>query len=167
MLLVSDIKFPCWRLRQHERIYKDLNAIYVESEMAGKRILDDLSLEGDFLARRLKLHRIDSTSIYPLKYMTNMLQDILLNKTKRIWIDSKGQIFNPSTIKKIKFRPISCEKIESIKQAQNFEYIINNKYVYKGILPDNPNYINIVNLKPGYIVYSITENICDRKRVKI
>lgn len=169
-LLLKEIKFPVYRIRENLGIREESKITFVTNCSNEEKIIDNKNLVGDTLGlRRL---RISKEYIYPLDKAIPNLQ-ILLKYANHTFIDTYGKVF---TYKKgSKFYKLTYEKIirvveyhdgegSALVYAQGINYPFTVSY-YPFVLYDA--YIGLIHYKGGYIYYEVSKEKKKDTRIKI
>lgn len=130
------MKFPIWAMRAYDEIHTEgtIKLIYTYKN---RYILDDTSIPGDYLDRRLEITRRILAGecehkLYPLKYKFDNPVQIYHHKDKsKTFIDSEGRIskYIPKT-----FIEVECKKCKCYETQQN---------IVVAVVADEPYHFNI------------------------
>lgn len=161
--MLGNLLYPVFPLRQYNKLYKEDNAIIIET-VYNTYILDDKNLKGNTLGERRL--RIAKDYRYPLSKPLFSLEEVMRSKAKK-FIDSSGFI---TSYTKSKFYKITCKEILSVDKIGGYTNILDIKGIgliayesFKDI--SDPKYCLIVKLGIGYLVYGFTdEKVKDFRR---
>lgn len=166
-----DIKFPLYKLRQHQNIETTpLGKVKVTS-IKGTKILDDKSLSGNFIERRIKMvSKYDKKEIYKLKEEVTLLRQLIKYKTGTVFIDREGKLLKYK--KSTKLYKVKCYKIEKAKRINDTTTVIylngfEQELIVYGLFKNNTKYASIMYTTWGPLLYDLTTERHDMYRRKI
>lgn len=81
---------PLFPMRKYENLEREGTKVYIYTHF-DKYILDDTSLSGNYIERRLSLQFSKDPKLYPIKKICNTLQE-LVNSGSKVFIDTEGRL---------------------------------------------------------------------------
>lgn len=108
-MLLTDIKFPIFPIREYKKLYEESNMIKIDTYVKSW-VLDNRNLSGTFTERRLHM---DTKTRYPLTLsIFNISQLIKYNSKTRKYIDWQGNLINYKKTKVVKLKYFPIYKIK-------------------------------------------------------
>ena len=158
---LSEIQFPCFKLRQHEKIWEADGVLRIKSTLNYEYVLDDKNVQGSTLSIRLLRLASDKTYDNLYSYSLAML-DIkdLITKAKNndLMIDNSGTLF--------KYRNTRYSKIEwyavknsTFVKGKGYLVDLDSKEITNIMISRPCNYVAIMFLNDSsYVIYDYSDD---------
>jgi len=156
---LAEVNFPLYKLREYINIDKDLLGRVKITSIRGTYILDDLSYNGIFEERRVKMLNDYSTKeIYTLKERVNFLRQLVKYKSGSTFIDNDGSIIKYK--KSSKLFTITSYKIVKFDNRHNWTIVYPEGFEQGFLIPYqlkyNDMYVSIMDTEWGPFLYNLT-----------
>lgn len=162
------LRFPIYMIPAASTIDIIGNVVYIVGFYSNK-ILDDYSIEGSFLERRLLLYaKYPNNKIYKLKNRLNLFRQLIKCPGNSIIITSDGLINRYK--KGNKFCNVKSHKITRVGKNKFGILLYVSKHTepfFVTALTINSNYISIIETKQGPLMYDITKEYHEPYKRKI
>lgn len=154
-MLLKNIKFPVFAVGHYAKLWSENNILYLESESGIIYKLDNKNLQGSTLGlRRL---RIDKKERYRFigTYFT-IAQ--LIKSGKKLIIDNSGKLIKYIKNKRtpLIYRPITKRKLIEGKGILIYAKNIPNPFLVSAYIYKDQNYVGLLNINDGYLLYELS-----------
>lgn len=158
---LTDIKYPIFPIRSHDRIYEEDNILYVDT-INKTWIVDNKNLNGITLAAR----RFKITDPYPLKPAIFTLAQLLRYKSSNnLYIDHLGKLFRhkKTNTYKLEYKKVLRYKVHEDQVAffvKDVSYPIFVDYKTLNLYQDNDEelYLGLLWYNGSWIFYELSLN---------
>ena len=155
-MLLTDIKFPVFRIGSHKKIWEDGGILYILMDSDNILKIDNKNVVGDTIGkRRLKIPKKQRYK-FAGTYLT-LAQ--LVKDNKKLFVDNEGKLIK---YKKQNVCKLTYHKILRAANHENVGYIL----TVRGILPkfkvsraiyDGQEFIGLLRINKGYLLYELSE----------
>lgn len=168
---LHEIKFPIFTIRKYNSIEKSHNLVRILTHH-DEYVLDSMLLkekEPDYAQRRIKLAAA-GYNMYPLKVKYDTIEQMSRAKSGAVFIDSDGDMFKYK--RGNKFYTLKSYEIKRMVYNDKYGTTIEARDIHCPLFTTHRvssvnRFVNCVNYKGGYLMYSLSETPLPPKRIKL
>ena len=166
---LSEIQFPCFKLRQHEKIWEIDGVLHIKSTLNYEYVLDDKNVQGSTLSSRLLRMASNNTysNLYSYSTIIANIKDLVTKaQNNSLMIDNSGTLFR---YRNTRYSKIEWYKVKSSTFVKGKGYLVtlDSKEFTDLMIDRTCNYVAVMFLNDSsYVIYDYSDTKPEKMVIK-